>query len=78
MFYGCRRSEWDFLYREEWEQHIRELEGKFRMYTAFSREAGKKKTYVQDLLREKADTVVDVVIRKKGKSSLFSILHDDL
>lgn len=41
LFYGCRRADEDFLYREEWPRYEQELKGVFRMKVAFSREMKK-------------------------------------
>lgn len=41
LFYGCRRADEDFLYREEWPKYEQELKGVFRMKVAFSREMKK-------------------------------------
>lgn len=41
LFYGCRRADEDFLYREEWPEYTAELGGKFQMHTALSREMRK-------------------------------------
>ncbi len=49
LFFGCRKADEDFLYREELEGWA--AEGIMELRTAFSR-AGESKTYVQDLLRE--------------------------
>ncbi|GAA6048474.1 hypothetical protein JCM3770_003775 [Rhodotorula araucariae] len=66
LFYGCRRSTWDFLYKDEWEQYAKELDGKFRMHCAFSREVGKPKVYVQQLLREEGDRIGEALVQQKG------------
>ncbi|GAA5971327.1 hypothetical protein JCM8115_001001 [Rhodotorula mucilaginosa] len=66
LFYGCRRSTWDFLYKDEWEQFEKELDGKFRMHCAFSREEGKPKVYVQQLLREEGDRIGKALVDNKG------------
>ncbi|PVH80139.1 Fe-S dehydrogenase [Cadophora sp. DSE1049] len=66
LFYGCRRSDQDFLYRDEWREIEREMEGVFRMYVAFSREEDGKKVYVQDLVREQQGVVVESLVAKKG------------
>ncbi|ORY23823.1 cytochrome P450 oxidoreductase [Naematelia encephala] len=54
LFYGCRKSDEDFLYKNEWPGYAEALEGRFHMHCAFSREAPLKpdggRVYVQDLL----------------------------
>jgi NADPH-ferrihemoprotein reductase len=66
LFYGCRSSEWDFLYKEEWKSYAKELDGKFRLHVALSQQPGQPKKYVQRLLEEQATTVVESLIDKKG------------
>ncbi|GAA6009279.1 hypothetical protein JCM10207_004333 [Rhodosporidiobolus poonsookiae] len=66
LFYGCRRSTWDFLYKDEWDAYAAELDGKFRMHCAFSREEGKPKVYVQQLLREEGDRIGKALTEGKG------------
>lgn len=55
LYYGCRRNDDDFLYREEWEEMFAQLKRKAQdqeMLVAFSREEGLPKTYVQHLMME--------------------------
>ena len=66
LFYGCRRPDWDYLYSEEWESHKKELDGKFEIYTAFSRVAGQPKVYVQQLLGKERELIKDSLVDKKG------------
>ena len=66
LFYGCRRSDQDFLYKDEWKEIERELEGVFRMFVAFSREEEGKKVYVQDLVRQQQEVVVESLVARKG------------
>ncbi|KAL0960826.1 hypothetical protein HGRIS_005845 [Hohenbuehelia grisea] len=70
LFYGCRKSTEDFLYKDEWPQYTEELRGKFTMHCAFSREPPYKpdgsKIYVQDLLWQDREHVADAVINGKG------------
>lgn len=54
LFFGCRHPDQDYLYREELEAWAKE--GLVDLACAFSRK-GRKKTYVQDLIREKQDEV---------------------
>jgi len=51
LFFGCRRRDEDFLYREEWEEYESKLRDKFEMVKAFSREQAHK-VYVQDRMKE--------------------------
>jgi len=70
LFYGCRKSTEDFLYKEEWPQYIQELRGKFSMRCAFSREPPYKldgsKIYVQDLMWEDRKQIADAILNGKG------------
>ncbi|TKW49691.1 NADPH--cytochrome P450 reductase [Colletotrichum tanaceti] len=52
LFFGCQRPDVDFIYREELEQMERDLGGKLKIVTAFSRQKGARKVYVQDRVRE--------------------------
>ena len=56
LFYGCRRENEDFLYREEWPEYARALGHAFEMEVAFSRE-GQEKVYVQDKIISRAKAV---------------------
>lgn len=53
LFFGCRRPDHDYLYREELEAYAQDgtLAG---LYVAFSRQPETPKTYVQDLIRQHA------------------------
>ncbi|OSD07138.1 cytochrome P450 oxidoreductase [Trametes coccinea BRFM310] len=69
LYYGCRSSTKDFLYKDEWPEYAKELHGKFTLRTAFSRENFKpdgSKIYVQDLLWEDRETVADAILNGKG------------
>ncbi|GLB38298.1 putative this enzyme is required for electron transfer from NADP to cytochrome P450 in microsomes [Lyophyllum shimeji] len=69
LFYGCRKSTEDFLYKDEWPKYAEELKGKFTMHCAFSREKYKpdgSKIYVQDLLWEDREHVADAILNGKG------------
>jgi NADPH-ferrihemoprotein reductase len=70
LFYGCRRSTEDFLYKEEWPLYTEELKGKFVMHNAFSREPPYKpdgsKIYVQDLIWQERESVADSILNGKG------------
>lgn len=70
LFYGCRKSTEDFLYKEEWTEYEKELKGKFVMHNAFSREPPYKpdggKIYVQDLVWQDREHIADAIINGKG------------
>lgn len=69
LYFGCRTSTQDFLYKDEWPEYAKELHGKFTLRTALSREVYKpdgSKIYVQDLLWEDRETVADAILNGKG------------
>lgn len=70
LFYGCRREDEDFLYREEWPGYLKELDGKFQMHTAFSRGGKRKpdgsKIYVQDLLWDLRAEIAPLILEKRA------------
>lgn len=70
LFYGCRRSDEDYLYKEEWSKYASVLGDRFKMLVAFSREGPRKpdgsKIYVQDLIWEDREEVFDTLVTKKG------------
>ena len=54
IFFGDQKPQ-DYLYGDEWAPL--QQEGKLQVSTAFSREAGKKKEYVQDKIRQQSSEV---------------------
>jgi NADPH-ferrihemoprotein reductase len=66
LYFGCRKREDDFLYEKEWEDYAKELGGKFIIRTAFSRQPGVPKTYVQQLISEDREKIADSILTKKG------------
>ncbi|ODV75721.1 NADPH cytochrome P450 oxidoreductase family protein CYBJADRAFT_121986 [Cyberlindnera jadinii NRRL Y-1542] len=60
LFYGCRSSVQDFLYKQEWEDYKRVLGDSFEMVTAFSRES-EQKVYVQHKMMEHAQEIARLV-----------------
>jgi NADPH-ferrihemoprotein reductase len=60
LFYGCRRSDEDFLYKEEWLNYVKVLGENFEMYSCFTRE-GKDKVYVQHILNELKDEIIELI-----------------
>ncbi|KAL5482608.1 hypothetical protein ACEPAI_9202 [Sanghuangporus weigelae] len=70
LFYGCRKSDQDYLYSEEWPEYAKELGGKFIMHCTFSRQPPYKpdgsKIYVQDLLWEQHKDLADAILNGKA------------
>ncbi|KAI7855760.1 NADPH-dependent cytochrome P450 oxidoreductase [Circinella umbellata] len=64
LFFGCRNSEQDYLYKEEWPGLFETLGEESRMITAFSRETDKK-VYVQHRLQENGKEVWEL-LKKNG------------
>ncbi|XP_061672354.1 nitric oxide synthase, brain isoform X3 [Syngnathoides biaculeatus] len=65
LVFGCRQSEMDHIYKEETVQ-ARNKEVFKELYTAYSREPGKPKKYVQDVLREHLSERVYRCLREEG------------
>ncbi|XP_077456811.1 nitric oxide synthase 1 isoform X2 [Stigmatopora argus] len=65
LVFGCRQSEMDHIYKEETIQ-ARNKEVFKELYTAYSREPGKPKKYVQDILREHLSERVYRCLREEG------------
>jgi cytochrome P450/NADPH-cytochrome P450 reductase len=59
LFFGCRHPEQDYLYRDELEAFA--AQGVVTLYPAFSRLDGRTKTYVQDVIKEHADEVWQLI-----------------
>ncbi|MGX1194569.1 bifunctional cytochrome P450/NADPH--P450 reductase [Metabacillus sp. SLBN-84] len=59
LFFGCRTPEHDFLYQEELEKA--EQDGLVTLHTAFSRNSGSEKVYVQHRLAENADVILPLL-----------------
>ena len=66
LFYGCRSSDVDHLYAEEWAEYAKELDDKFKMFVAYSRRHKQPKVYVQHLLAQNSDLVRHSIVAKKG------------
>ncbi|XP_061880300.1 nitric oxide synthase, brain [Entelurus aequoreus] len=65
LVFGCRQSEMDHIYKEETIQ-AKNKEVFKELYTAYSREPGKPKKYVQDVLREQLSERVYQCLREEG------------
>lgn len=62
LFMGFRHPKLDFIYQDDW-KHWTETLGPdvFRFWTAFGRENKDMKVYIQDLMRENAQEVMNLV-----------------
>uniref|UniRef100_A0AAY4C5Z4 Nitric oxide synthase n=1 Tax=Denticeps clupeoides TaxID=299321 RepID=A0AAY4C5Z4_9TELE len=65
LVFGCRQSQIDHIYKEETMQ-AKNKEVFKELYTAYSREPGKPKKYVQDVLREQLSETVYKCLREQG------------
>ena len=81
LFFGCRKAEADFLFKDEWEMLKRDKEP-LDVFVAFSRDqvgliemhacvtwltcAQRQKVYVQDLVREQGGRVYEAIANKNG------------
>ena len=61
IFFGCRNPEEDYIYRDELEKIQKILGNKLRLVTAFSRQDGTPRRYVQDRVSELGDDVVKLI-----------------
>jgi cytochrome P450/NADPH-cytochrome P450 reductase len=59
LYFGCRHPDHDYLYRDELESA--ERDGLVTLHTAFSRIANQPVTYVQDLIRQEAAELIDLL-----------------
>lgn len=60
LFYGCRYSERDFLYKKEMEEYLQN--GTLtKLFTCFSRD-GPKRVYVQDLIKQHGKDFINMVV----------------
>lgn len=64
LYFGCRKREEDFLYREELEAYV--SDGTLtKLYTAFSRDQAHK-VYVSHQLRENQEELWDIIGKRNG------------
>jgi cytochrome P450/NADPH-cytochrome P450 reductase len=56
LFFGCRQSDRDYLYRHELEEYLRQGDLN-ALHVAFSREPGLAKVYVQEHIRAQGETL---------------------
>ncbi|KAJ5348971.1 hypothetical protein MYU51_011699 [Penicillium brevicompactum] len=64
LFFGCRKSDEDFIYQDEFKTWQAQMGDSLKIVTAFSRE-GSKKVYVQHRLKEQA-TLVSELLKQKA------------
>jgi NADPH-ferrihemoprotein reductase len=69
LYYGCRRSSQDFLYKDEWSEYAAELGSKFIMRTAYSRETPGQKVYVQNMMWNDRETLAELIA--DGKAYIY-------
>lgn len=60
LFYGCRKSSCDFLYKDEWTKYSKVLGDRFELITAFSREQ-EKKIYVQNRMLDHGKEIMELL-----------------
>jgi sulfite reductase alpha subunit-like flavoprotein len=65
LIFGCRGTETDHFFREEWEMLAR-TEG-LEAHTAFSRDKNEPRTYVQDQIRENAKAMYRAMYELNGR-----------
>ncbi|KAJ5679330.1 hypothetical protein N7462_007574 [Penicillium macrosclerotiorum] len=61
LFFGCRNPDEDFIYREELEEMQKAFGDKLHLVTAFSRQQGSPRRYVQDRVAELGEEVVRLI-----------------
>jgi sulfite reductase alpha subunit-like flavoprotein len=64
LFFGCRGTETDYFFRDEWETLARTE--RLEVHTAFSRDKNEPRTYVQDQIRKNAKAVYRAMYELKG------------
>ncbi len=66
LYFGCRSKDQDLLYWDEFSKHL-STGALSTLHVAFSREeAPLRKTYVQDALREDAQSVAELVLVRRA------------
>ncbi|KAG0073229.1 NADPH-cytochrome P450 reductase [Linnemannia elongata] len=65
LFFGCRREDEDYLYKDEWPELMKDIEGA-QVITAFSRQPGVPKTYVQHRMNEHKELIWDLIHKQGG------------
>jgi len=65
LFFGCRREDEDYLYKNEWPELMKDIEGA-QIITAFSRMPNMPKTYVQHRMSEHKELIWDLIHKQGG------------
>ena len=63
LFFGCRREESDFYFKQEWE-NLRS--GNLNLFVAFSRKDPNRKKYVQHVLLEQKDLIYRLILEENS------------
>mmetsp|Transcript_25767 Transcript_25767/g.34430 ORF Transcript_25767/g.34430 Transcript_25767/m.34430 type:complete len:143 (+) Transcript_25767:468-896(+) len=66
MYFGCRRHDQDFIYRDEMSE-MKDREMISELNVAFSREPDQEKTYVQDVLSKHRDLICKLLLEQNGE-----------
>lgn len=64
LFFGCRKEKADYFFEDEWQDLANQG---LTVFPGFSRDQDKPKTYVQDLIRQKAGLVYQILEQDAGK-----------
>ncbi|KAF2899391.1 hypothetical protein ILUMI_06786 [Ignelater luminosus] len=64
LFYGCRYSKRDFLYKKEMEEYL-QMGTLTRLFTCFSRESSEQ-VYVQDLIKQHGKDFVNKIVHENA------------
>ena len=68
LYFGCREKNTDFIYRDYMtEMHDTGIITGLNLAFSRPQEAGAVKQYVQDVLREQAETVKDILVKQNGQ-----------
>jgi sulfite reductase alpha subunit-like flavoprotein len=65
LLFGCRGKNTDYFFKDEWDQ-LSSAEG-LQVWTAFSRDKGEPRSYVQDQIRQHASTIYRAVHELNGR-----------
>ncbi|XP_071945021.1 nitric oxide synthase 1-like isoform X2 [Antedon mediterranea] len=65
LYFGCRRSDMDHIYKDEMQDALNG-EALTDLFTAYSREPGQQKTYVQDMLIQSSSQFYNYIMNNEG------------